>query len=72
MNFAQRIKETLQTGLDIGFKAGVQKGCDLWMAALAQEGFGAERMIRMYERVEYVLPQKCGYCGAQMEGVETK
>lgn len=37
MNFAQRLKETLQTGLDIGFKAGVQKGCDLWMAALAQE-----------------------------------
>ena len=54
MNFAQRLKETLQTGLDIGFKAGVQKGCDLWMAALAQEGFGAERMIRMYERVEAI------------------
>lgn len=25
MNFAQRLKETLQTGLDIGFKAGVQR-----------------------------------------------
>lgn len=52
MNFAQRLKETLQTGLDTGFKAGVQKGCDLWMAALAQEGFGAERMMRIYDRVE--------------------
>ena len=54
MNYAQRLKETLRTGLDTGFKAGVQKGCDLWMAALAQEGFGAERMMRLYARVEQI------------------
>ena len=42
MNYAQRLKETLRTGLDVGFKAGVQKGCDLWMAALAQEGFWSQ------------------------------
>ena len=28
--------------------------------------------LRTKSGVEYVLPQKCGYCGAQMEGVEAK
>lgn len=28
--------------------------------------------LRTNSGVEYVLPQKCGYCGAQMEGVEAK
>lgn len=28
--------------------------------------------LRAKSGVQYVLPQKCGYCGAQMEGVEAK
>lgn len=28
--------------------------------------------LRTNSGVEYVLPQKCGYCGTQMEGVEAK
>lgn len=28
--------------------------------------------LRTKSGVEYVLPQKCGYCGTQMEGVEAK
>lgn len=28
--------------------------------------------LRTKSGVQYVLPQKCGYCGAQMEGVEAK
>ena len=28
--------------------------------------------LRTKSGVEYVLPKKCGYCGAQMEGVEAK
>ena len=28
--------------------------------------------VRAKSGVKYVLPQKCGYCGAQMEGVEAK
>ena len=28
--------------------------------------------LRTKSGVEHVLPQKCGYCGAQMEGVEAK
>lgn len=28
--------------------------------------------LRTKSGVKYVLPQKCGYCGAQMEGVEAK
>lgn len=28
--------------------------------------------VRVKSGVQYVLPKKCGYCGAQMEGVEAK
>lgn len=28
--------------------------------------------LRTKSGVQYILPQKCGYCGAQMEGVEAK
>lgn len=52
MNFAKQLTAMNRSSLDIGFKAGFQKGCDLWMAALAKEGFGPERMLRMAEKVE--------------------
>lgn len=46
MSYMQKLEQLAQTNLDIGFNAGFQAATDLWMLALAQEGFGPGRMWR--------------------------
>lgn len=46
MNYMQKLEQLAQANLDIGFNAGFQAATDLWMLALAQEGFGPGRMQR--------------------------
>lgn len=51
MNYMQKLEQLAQANLDIGFNAGFQAATDLWMLALAQEGFGPGRMQRTARRV---------------------
>lgn len=51
MSYMQKLEQLAQTNLDIGFSAGFQAATDLWMLALAQEGFGPGRMQRTALRV---------------------
>ena len=51
MSYMQKLELLAQTNLDIGFNAEFQAATDLWMVALAQEGFGPGRMQRTARRV---------------------
>ena len=46
MSYMQKLEQLAQANLDIGFRSGFQAATDLWMLALAQEGFGPGRMQR--------------------------
>lgn len=54
MRYVDQLDAVGRAAMEIGVEAGMQKVSDMFLAALAQEGFGAERMIRMYERVEAI------------------
>ena len=60
MSYMQKLEQLAQTNLDIGFNAGFQAATDLWMLALAQEGFGPGRMRRTAHGVAqlYKSPQQ--------------
>lgn len=52
MKYMDRLEQIAQQATDIGFDAGVQKCCDLFLVALAQsEGFGEARIRRVCEAV---------------------
>lgn len=60
MNYMQRLDRIARQNAEIGFDAGIQKCCDLFLVALAQsEGFGEARIRRVCEAVQ-ALDQEYG------------
>lgn len=50
MNYMNKLEAVSRASLEIGVEAGMQKAADLFCAALALEGYGEERLLRITSR----------------------
>lgn len=51
MKYIDQLDAVGRAAMEIGVEAGMQKVSDMFLAALAQEGFGEERLYRLACRV---------------------
>ena len=47
MKYIDQLDAVGRAAMEIGVEAGMQKVSDMFLAALAQEGFGEERLYRV-------------------------
>ena len=50
MKYMDKLEAVSRASLEIGVEAGMQKAADLFCAALALEGYGEERLLRITSR----------------------
>ena len=55
MKYIDQLDAVGRAAMEIGVEAGMQKVSDMFLAALAQEGFGEERLYRLACRVTRTL-----------------
>ena len=67
MKYVDQLDAVGRAAMEIGVEAGMQKISDMFVAALALEGYGEERLVRLAQRVseldtEFDGAYGCGSC----------
>ena len=74
MKHVNQLEAVSRASLEIGVEAGMQKVSDMFLAALAQEGFGEERLYRLACRVSELDTEFDGAygCGPEADWLQER
>ena len=74
MKYIDQLEAVSRAAMEIGMEAGMQKVSDMFLAALAQEGFGEERLYRLACRVSELDTEFDGAygCGPEADWLQER
>ena len=74
MKYIDQLDAVGRAAMEIGVEAGMQKVSDMFLAALAQEGFGEERLYRLACRVSELDTEFDGAygCGPEADWLQER
>ena len=74
MRYVDQLDAVGRAAMEIGVEAGMQKVSDMFLAALAQEGFGEERLYRLACRVSELDTEFDGAygCGPEADWLQER
>ena len=74
MKYIDQLEAVSRAAMEIGVEAGMQKVSDMFLAALAQEGFGEERLYRLACRVSELDTEFDGAygCGPEADWLQER
>ena len=74
MKYVDQLDAVGRAAMEIGVEAGMQKISDMFVAALALEGYGEERLVRLAQRVSELDTEFDGAygCGPEADWLQVR
>jgi hypothetical protein len=74
MKYVDQLDAVGRAAMEIGVEAGMQKISDMFLAALALEGYGEDRLVRLAARVSELDSEFDGAygCGPEADGLQER